>query len=62
MPFLADDLFINYDDDRARAGFEALGELARHTQVLFFTHHKHLLDVAAAALAPVGASVCRLDA
>jgi uncharacterized protein YhaN len=61
MPFLADDLFINYDDDRSRAGFEALGELARHTQVLFFTHHDHLLDVAQAALAPARASLCRLD-
>jgi uncharacterized protein YhaN len=46
MPFLADDLFINYDDNRSKAGFQALGELARHTQVLFFTHHHHLLDVA----------------
>jgi uncharacterized protein YhaN len=60
MPFLADDLFINYDDDRSRAGFEALGELARHTQVIFFTHHEHLMDVAQAALAPAIANVSRL--
>lgn len=60
MPFLADDLFINYDDDRSRAGFEALGELARHTQVIFFTHHEHLMDVAQAALAPESANVSRL--
>lgn len=46
MPFLADDLFINYDDDRSRAGFEGLGELAWHTQVIFFTHHEHLMDFA----------------
>jgi uncharacterized protein YhaN len=39
LPFIADDLFINFDDDRAAAGFEVLSELAQKTQVLFFTHH-----------------------
>jgi uncharacterized protein YhaN len=50
MPFIADDLFINFDDKRAAAGFRVLNELAKKTQVLFFTHHKHLLDVAREAL------------
>lgn len=50
LPFIADDLFINFDDDRAAAGFRVLGELARKTQVLFFTHHEHLIDVANRAL------------
>ena len=46
LPFLADDLFINYDDDRARAGLGVLAELSRSTQVLFFTHHQHLVEIA----------------
>ena len=50
LPFIADDLFVNFDDRRAGAGFRALGELARKTQVLFFTHHAHLLDIAREAL------------
>jgi uncharacterized protein YhaN len=50
LPFIADDLFINFDDDRAAAGFRVLGELARKTQVLFFTHHEHLIDIANKAL------------
>ena len=50
MPFIADDLFINFDDKRAAAGFRVLGELAKKTQVLFFTHHEHLLEVAQDAL------------
>jgi uncharacterized protein YhaN len=54
MPFIADDLFINFDDKRAAAGFQILNELAKKTQVLFFTHHEHLLDVARKTL---GASV-----
>jgi uncharacterized protein YhaN len=46
MPFIADDLFINFDDKRAAAGFRVLNELAKKTQVLFFTHHEHLADLA----------------
>jgi recombinational DNA repair ATPase RecF len=46
LPFLADDLFINFDDARARAGFEVLAELAASMQILFFTHHAHLADLA----------------
>ena len=54
MPFIADDLFINFDAKRAAAGFRVLGELAKKTQVLFFTHHEHLLEVAQKAFgAPV---------
>jgi uncharacterized protein YhaN len=54
LPFIADDLFINFDNRRAAAGFKVLNELAKKTQVLFFTHHQHLVDVARQAL---GASV-----
>lgn len=46
LPFLADDLFVNFDNERARAGFVVLAELARSTQVLFFTHHAHLASIA----------------
>ena len=42
LPFLADDLFVNFDDERSEAGFRVLAELAQSTQVLFFTHHPHL--------------------
>ena len=46
LPFVADDLFINFDPKRSAAGFEVLGQLAERTQVLFYTHHPHLVDVA----------------
>lgn len=46
LPFVADDLFINYDDVRAAAGFKALADLATRTQVIFLTHHEHLVSVA----------------
>ena len=54
LPFVTDDLFINFDDDRAAAGFRLLGELSQKTQVLFFTHHQHLVEIARKTL---GASV-----
>ena len=46
LPFVADDLFINFDPDRSAAGFEVLGQLAERTQVLFYTHHPHLVEIA----------------
>jgi uncharacterized protein YhaN len=60
LPVLADDLFINFDDQRAEAGFRVLGELAKSTQVLFFTHHQHLLEIARTSLHPHETRVCNL--
>jgi len=50
VPVIVDDALINFDDERARAALRALGELARTTQVLFFTHHRHLADLAVDAV------------
>ncbi|WP_395699364.1 AAA family ATPase [Aquabacterium sp.] len=52
LPFIADDLFVNFHDSRSRAGLAALGELARKTQVIFLTHHAHLVDVARQCIDP----------
>jgi len=46
MPLIADDLFINFDDRRTAAGFEVLGHLSRKMQVVFLTHHDHLVPLA----------------
>lgn len=46
LPFLADDLFVNADDDRARFGFHALADLAAGRQVIYLTHHAHLVPLA----------------
>jgi len=45
LPFVADDLFINFDDERSQAGLQALRELSRRTQVIFLTHHDHLVPL-----------------
>jgi uncharacterized protein YhaN len=46
LPFICDDILIHFDDDRARACLKILGELSEKTQILFFTHHKRLVDLA----------------
>jgi len=46
MPLIADDLFINFDDRRTAAGLRVLGELSRSMQVIFLTHHDHLVPLA----------------
>jgi len=43
LPFIADDLFVNYDNARSKAGLEALRKLSEQTQVLFLSHHDHLI-------------------
>ena len=50
IPLVFDDVLIHFDDDRARAALQILGELAMHTQVLFFTHHARLVSLAREAL------------
>ncbi|WP_198368901.1 ATP-binding protein [Roseomonas rosulenta] len=60
LPFIADDLFVNFDDDRARAGFQVLADLARKTQVLFFTHHAHLADIVKSVIGEEAYSECML--
>jgi uncharacterized protein YhaN len=46
LPFVADDLLLNLDDTRAQAALRTLAKIAASGQVLFFTHHAHMADLA----------------
>lgn len=46
MPFIVDDILINFDDERSRATLEALAKLALRNQVILFTHHRRIVDEA----------------
>lgn len=46
MPFVVDDILVQFDDARAAATLEVLGELSEQTQVIFLTHHNHLVELA----------------
>ncbi len=48
MPFVVDDILIGFDDNRTRVCLEVLAELASSTQVLVFTHHRRLIELAEA--------------
>jgi uncharacterized protein YhaN len=50
LPLVVDDVLIHFDDDRARAALAALGELTATTQVLFFSHHRRLVELAREAV------------
>lgn len=50
LPLVLDDILVHFDDERARAAFAVLGEVAKLTQVLFFTHHARLRELAAESL------------
>lgn len=38
VPLVFDDLLIHFDDERAKAAFSVLGDLAKRVQILYFTH------------------------
>lgn len=48
LPFVVDDILINFDDRRSEATLKALAELSKCTQVILFTHHERLRDMAGA--------------
>ena len=50
LPFVVDDVLVSFDDQRARAALGVLSELCATTQVLFFTHHTHLVELARQAV------------
>jgi uncharacterized protein YhaN len=48
LPFIVDDILINFDDDRTAATLKVLADLSKQTQVILFTHHARLKEMAAA--------------
>jgi uncharacterized protein YhaN len=46
LPFIVDDILIQFDDDRSRATLEALADFSAKTQVILFTHHERVVEEA----------------
>jgi uncharacterized protein YhaN len=61
LPLIVDDILVNFDDQRSTAALRILAEIATSTQVLFFTHHSHLVDIALENLPAGTVEVIRLD-
>ena len=45
LPLILDDILLNFDNQRSAAAIRVLAEFAQQTQILFFTHHAHLLEL-----------------
>lgn len=46
MPFIVDDILINFDDNRTRSTLKALRKLAEKNQIILFTHHLRIVEIA----------------
>lgn len=46
VPFIADDIMETFDEPRSEEVFRLFGDMARIGQVIYFTHHRHLCDIA----------------
>jgi uncharacterized protein YhaN len=45
-PFIGDDLFATFDDDRTANGFSALAAIGNRVQPIVFTHHRQIAEIA----------------
>ncbi len=46
LPLVLDDLLVHFDDARSAAALSVLAEMSDRTQVLLFTHHERVRDLA----------------
>ncbi len=54
LPFVVDDILIGFDDRRTKVCLEVLADLAGRTQVLLFTHHRRVIELADGMAAKAG--------
>jgi uncharacterized protein YhaN len=45
IPFIVDDILVHFDDVRSKETLKILLELSNQTQIIFFTHHKSLVEI-----------------
>ena len=46
FPFIVDDILINFDDSRAKSCLNILGNISKSQQIILFTHHQKIVDMA----------------
>ena len=49
-PFIGDDLFVSFDDERTGHGLAVLAEASARLQPILFTHHRAVVEIARARL------------
>jgi uncharacterized protein YhaN len=48
LPFIVDDVLVQFDDVRSAAGLQVLANVGEITQIVLFTHHRHVREAAEA--------------
>jgi uncharacterized protein YhaN len=61
MPLVLDDVLIQFDDERSGAALQVIAEVATRMQVLFFTHHARVVDLARSAVPAASLTVHELS-
>lgn len=46
LPFIVDDILIQFDDARSAAALKIFSLLGKQRQIIFFTHHERLIEIA----------------
>ncbi|NQW47295.1 MAG: hypothetical protein HQ464_05945, partial [Planctomycetes bacterium] len=46
LPLILDDVLMAFDDNRAAAALKAFSALSEKTQIILFTHHRHVVQIA----------------
>jgi uncharacterized protein YhaN len=61
LPLVLDDVLVNFDHRRARQAVRLLGEMSASHQILFFTCHRHMVDLIKDALGPAAPAPIMLE-
>jgi uncharacterized protein YhaN len=62
LPLVLDDILVNFDEARSMAALTALGDLSVRTQILFFSHHARVAELAREAVPAERLALHDLDA
>ncbi len=46
LPFVADDIMESFDEQRTQATLVLLNDMAKQGQIIYLTHHRHVLEIA----------------
>ncbi len=50
LPLVLDDILVQFDNDRSRAALRVLAEVSGKAQIIMFSHHAHLVELARAEI------------
>ena len=45
MPFVVDDVLVDFDDDRSLEALKLLSSLSGKIQIILFTHHSRIVEL-----------------